>query len=301
MPHHREIRLACAPADGLGARRLVRDLVRNDGARVEVLEVAGALASRAGVKEAIRGRAARLRDLVPGLVAGVRCIERDATGLRVTADAPAGVRLSGILKHLGDDGESVPDAVVFELLGGVARAASTLHRMPGLAHGALTAAHVALDADGAATFTDGAFGGAIEDLQWNRDQLWRAFGLTFPAAAGLPRLDQRADVMQLGVIGLSLALRRPLREDEYPRGLIDLIVLATPDAGIVYGAVSLRMWLQQALQLHPRANFGSAVDAERALAEIPVPPGGRRPAAQALRELIRRVAVYEAHLSGAVA
>ncbi len=273
--------------------------MREGSARVEVLDVAAPLASQAGVEEAIRGRAARFRALVPGLAAGVRRIERDAAGLHITADVPAGVRLSAVLAHVVDSGEPLPDAVVLELLGAIVRAAAVLHRSTGLAHGALTASHVVLDAEGSATFTDCAFGGAIEELRWNRDQLWRAFGLTFPAAAGLPRLDQRSDVMQLGAIGLSLALRRPLREHEYPRGLIDLVVLATPDAAGAYGAVSLRMWLQQALQLHPRINFGTAADAERALAEIPTGPGSRRSAGQAVRELIRRVAGSQQDLSGA--
>lgn len=267
----------------------------------EVLDLAPALASQTGVEDAIRGRAARFCDLAPRLAARVRRIERDRAGLYVTADAPSGVRLSGVLAHLVDSGEPLPDAVVLELLGAIVRGAAVLHRSPGLAHGALTAPHVVLDADGSATFTDCVFGGALEELRWNRDQLWRVFGLTFPAAAGLPRLDQRSDVMQLGAIGLSLALRRPLREHEYPRGLIDLIVLATPDSAGAYGAVSLRTWLQQALQLHPRVNFGSAIDAERALADIPAAPGSRRTAGQVVRELIRRVAGSQQDLSGAIA
>ena len=49
---------------------------------------------------------------------------------------------------------------------------------------------------------------------------------------------------------------------------------------------ALRMWLQQALQLHPRSMFASAVEADRAFAEITATPGLRRAGAKALSALL---------------
>ena len=46
------------------------------------------------------------------------------------------------------------------------------------------------------------------------------------------------------------------------------------------------MWLQQALQLHPRSMFASAVEAERAFAEITAAPGLRRAGVKALSALL---------------
>jgi hypothetical protein len=85
---------------------------------------------------------------------------------------------------------------------------------------------------------------------------------------------------------LAVALRRPLRDDEYPRGAADLVVAATSDLSAV-GASALRMWLQQALQLHPRSMFASAVEAERAFAALTSTPGLRRAGAKALTALLQ--------------
>ncbi len=50
---------------------------------------------------------------------------------------------------------------------------------------------------------------------------------------------------------------------------------------------ALRSWLQEALQVHPRLAFRSAVDAQRAFAEIISRPAHRRAGPFALQELLR--------------
>jgi hypothetical protein len=47
------------------------------------------------------------------------------------------------------------------------------------------------------------------------------------------------------------------------------------------------MWLQEALQLHPRSMFASAVDAERAFAALTAAPGLRRAGIKALNALLQ--------------
>jgi hypothetical protein len=51
----------------------------------------------------------------------------------------------------------------------------------------------------------------------------------------------------------------------------------------------MRMWIQQALQLHPRSVFVSAAEAGRAFTEMTEHVGGRRTAAQALQRLLREM------------
>ncbi|HEY6360644.1 MAG TPA: hypothetical protein VIX63_06045 [Vicinamibacterales bacterium] len=270
--------------DGLGERWV---LMQPPHGQVEVLTLAPALASHAPAEPAIRARAERMADVIAQAVTAVRRVERDAAGMRVVADAVAGIRLSDVLSQLESGGNILPHAGMLELASAVVRALAVLHRLStGLAHGAVTPAHIVLRPDGTAVLTDSVFGTALESLEWNREQLWREFHVALPAAASLPRFDQRADVTQLGAVVLAIALRRRLRDDEYPRGAADLVLAATADRS-AHGASALRMWLQQALQLHSRSMFPSAVEAQRAFLEIAPAPGPGRAGARAVSALLQ--------------
>ncbi|MBI4264760.1 MAG: hypothetical protein HY657_10320 [Acidobacteria bacterium] len=271
--------------DGFGVR--VRQA---NGAHgwLEVLELGEPLAGHPAVEHLLRSRAARFADADAPSCSRVQRIEREGAVLRVTAEVPDGVRLSDLLADLEFGNELLPDAGALELAGAVVAAVAALHQLPGsLAHGALNPSHMVLTRDGTAVLTDAWFGPALEALQQNREQLWREYGVALPAAASLPRFDQRADVTQLGAVVLAIALRRPLHSDEYPRGIGDLVVTATP-FGRVSHAPALRSWLEQALQLHPRAVFGSAVGAQHVFAEILAASGLRRAGTQAVQALVRK-------------
>ena len=273
--------------DGLGVRRIETDGRTN----TEVLEFTPALASQPILEQAIRGRASRYADLDIRLFAPVKRIERAGQTLRVASEMPAGVRLSHLLAHLESTGEVVPESAMFELSSLVVNAVAALHSWPGrLAHGAINPAHVLLTHDGRIMLTDCVFGAALEVLQRNREALWKEFGLAMPAAASLGRFDQQADVTQMGALILAIVLQRPLRAGEYPRGVSDLVVTATESSsapGIRSASSALRMWLQEALQTHPRVAFRSAVEAQRAFADINTVPGGRRSGVTALQVLLR--------------
>ncbi len=269
--------------DGLGVRTLDPDPRQG---RVETLHVSSTLAEHPAIEQVIRARAARYAELGPGTFTPIYRVDRDDSGLRVLAHAPDGVRLSEILTHLAS-GEALPAAGMLELAAAAIKAVAAVHQLPGgISHGAITPAHIVLTSDGTAVLTDGVFGAAVEALQRNREQIWREFGLALPASANLPRFDQRADVTQLGACVLAIVLGRPLTADEYPRGIADLIVTATSDAAPHASAV--RSWLLQAMQLHPRAMFGNAVEAQKTFVEITSAPGMKRAGRQAVQALVSR-------------
>jgi len=142
--------------------------------------------------------------------------------------------------------------------------------------------------DGRVMLTDCVFGAGLEVLQRNRENLWQEFRLAMPPSASLARFDQQADVTQMGAILLAIVLQRPMRTHEYPRGVSDLIMTATESAATPTGSSSeLRMWLQEALQVHPRVAFRSAVESQRSFADINSRPGARRAGAMALQVLLR--------------
>ena len=270
--------------DGLGVRTLDPDPRQG---RVETLHVSSTLAQHPAIEQVIRARAARYAELGPGTLTPVYRVDRDDAGLRVLAHAPDGVRLSEILTLLASGQETLSDGGALELAAAVIKAVAAVHQLPGgVSHGAITPAHIVLTREGTAVLTDGVFGAAVEALQRNREQIWREFGLALPASANLPRFDQRADVTQLGACVLAIILGRPLTADEYPRGIADLVVRATSDSAPHASAV--RSWLLQALQLHPRALFGNAVEAQKTFGEIATAPGTKRAGRQALQALVSR-------------
>lgn len=251
---------------------------------MEVLELAPALCS-AAAEQAIRSRAARTSDLRPGTIVPIWRIDRAGQVLSIVSPAIDGVLLSDLLAGLHAGTVMVSDAVLFELAASIIAAVATLHQLPGaFAHGTICPAHVAV-VPGGVLLTDPAMATVLQDLQCNREQLWRHYGLAFPPSASLPRFDQRTDVTQLGAVILAILLRRPLGADEYPRCARDLVLDATA-AQPSYGS-TLGMWIQQALQLHPRSVFATAADAGRAFTDMMAMVSGRRTAAQALDRLAR--------------
>lgn len=271
--------------DGLGIRR-----VEHDGrTQIEILALAPVLANHPIVEQAIRTRATRYADLDMRSFAPVRRLERSGTSLNIVTEIPAGVRLSHLLAHLEATGERVPEPAVFELASSIINAVASLHAWPGgLAHGAINPAHILLTNDGRVLLTDGVFGGGLEALQRNREALWKEFRLAMPPAASLARFDQQTDVAQMGACILALILRRPLRAPEYPRGVSDLVMAATEADSLSGSAagLTLRTWLQAALQIHSRIAFRSAVDAQRAFSELASARHSRSEGATALQLLM---------------
>jgi hypothetical protein len=271
--------------DGFGARSLAFDA---DLGRVERLDLTPALATSAS-EQAIRARAAYLTSVEDHPLGRVVRIARKGDSLSVFSAAPDGVSLSEILAGLEFKTISLSGEELLELASSVVAALATMHgRMTSIAHGALTPAHIVLQRDGSTILTGAVYGDALQALQKNREHLWRDFGLALPTAANFPRFDQKSDVTQLGAIVLAITQRRTLRRDEYPRGTPDLAlsvsVAADPNTNS-----KLRLWLQDALQLHGRVSFGSAVEAARAFRDVLPASEERTLEALALQTAIRQL------------
>jgi hypothetical protein len=108
-------------------------------------------------------------------------------------------------------------------------------------------------------------------MQYGRERLWHELRIAMPPSAGIPRFDQRADVTGIGVVALSLVLGRSLRDDEFPRGVNDLLNTARERTAIGDEAPlshALRAWLACALQTDIRRAFASAPEALAALDQL---------------------------------
>ena len=131
-------------------------------------------------------------------------------------------------------------------------------KLGALAHGALNPAHVLLQRDGRVILTDAVFGEALQQLDHNREELWRHYSIAMPSAATLPRFDRRTDVAQMGSVILAVLMRRTLLAHEYPRPVADLVMTATAENGPAGPCgPRIRAWLQQTLQCsHGRCFVG---------------------------------------------
>ena len=277
--------------DGLGERRIAADPSHG---LVEVLELAPELATRSGVAALIERRASVVGSL-DGVVAHVHGVARQGAAVFVTADLPRGLRLSTLLGIAASRHERLSETVVLHVAQALMRSLATLHRhVEPFVHGAICPDHIVLTPDGDAVFTDAAFGAVLPDLEYSRERLWKTFGLAMPAAASLPRFDQRADVTQLAAVILAVAIRRHLTEADFPRAVPELLASvmapAAPDA--LERASQFRAWLQRALQLPSRGVFSSALDAERSL--TPLVGSSSRETRAAVSALVRELTMPEA-------
>jgi hypothetical protein len=255
--------------DGLGNRTMVEE---PGGERLEVLTVADPL-TREDSEYVIRTRVAAFAGVPATAVAPVHRLERRPDVLQITASLPDGVRLSAILEQLNARSIVLTDDALLQLVARLIRSVAAVHAAPGfIAHGAITPSHIIVTPR-EIVLTDAVFGGALQALPWNREQMWRTFGVALPCAASQVRFDQRTDVCQLGAVALAILLRRPLTTDEYPRAGATLVNIATDRLSC---GTAVRMWLQQALQLHPRATFASAVDAGQVFGEMFAAATGRQ-------------------------
>jgi hypothetical protein len=271
--------------DGFGARSITEDPQHG---RIERLDLTPALATPAS-EQAIRARAAYHNTLEDNPLGRVIRIARTGDALSVFSVCSDGVPLSELLAGLEFKTISLSGEELLEVGASIVTALATMHeRMPSLAHGALTPAHIVLQRDGSTVLTGAVYSEALQALERNREHLWRDFGVALPTAASLPRFDQRGDVTQLGAVVLALTLRRSLRRDEYPKQTHEM-AMAAHVTGNAATDSKLRTWLQDALQLHGRVTFASGVDAARAFHEVLPAAAERTLEALALQTVIRQL------------
>lgn len=268
--------------DGLGRRSRT---LEPTGEEVETLRLCRELSESAAAEAALIERAGRLAAFSHPSFAQVRKVERlrgPLGGLAVVSTAVPGVRLSEVLGHAQRKWVTPDLNAAACLLDQITGALADFHRHSvDFAHGALGPERIVVRPDGRVVIVEHALAPAIERLQMGRTPLWTQFRVAVPAVAGTARFDQLTDVMQLGVLALALALGRPIRRDEYPHRLQDLIAEAsTPDPLGERPTLSrsLRTWILRTLQLETRSSFRTAADAETALdavlAEEPRPKPG---------------------------
>jgi hypothetical protein len=255
--------------DGIGRRQRTVD---STGEEVETLRLCRPLSEAPSTEPALIERAGRLAAFGHPSFAQVRRVERlkgALGGLTVVSAAIPGMRLSDVLALAQRKWQAPDFDAALYLLEQTTAAMAALHRHSrDLSHGTLGPERIVIRPDGHPVIVEHVLAPAITQLQMSRASLWTEFRVPAPAVAGAARLDQMTDIMQLGVLSLALMLGRPIRREEFPQKLQDLLGEAsTPGALGPRPAVAraLHGWTLRTLQSESRAAFRTMSDAAAAL------------------------------------
>jgi hypothetical protein len=260
-------------SDGLGDRVVTADPAT--GELVQVLRLNPALTAVPSFEFALRERVARLANFRHGYYARIRRVDRaqpHASALALVSDHIEGARLSDILRVADERRLQLDINAALCLIRQLVPALVLLHENArDAAHGLVALERLIVTPHGRLVVAEHVCGAAVEQMQYGRERLWHEFRVAMPPSAGIPRFDQRADVTGIGVVTLSLVLGRPLRDEEFPPHLGDLLAGARERTALGEEqplSAPLRSWLARALQVDVRRAFSSAPEALAALDEI---------------------------------
>ncbi|MCL4847201.1 MAG: PEGA domain-containing protein [Acidobacteria bacterium] len=241
--------------DRLGERVVTPE---DGGGLVERLRIARALGTGAAFAASLESVRQRLESFVHPACLPVRRVEGpdDAGRVTLVSDHVDGTRLSCLLERASREGAPLPTGSVLHVLQGIVGALADLHaQWLGAFHGLLGIDRILLAPDGRVLLTEYIIGGALARHQSvSRADLWPVLGLAVPQLDDIPPFVPLTDHIQLGVVGLSLLLNRPLGPDEYPARIEALLDEARETDLVGQQAplgASLRQWLARALLVSP--------------------------------------------------
>ena len=258
--------------DGFGERRRIAAPTGSE--TLDVLCLRGELTAVPSFEFSLRERVSRLAGFRHPCFAHVRTVERlsdPARTLALISNTVPGVRLSELLATAAQQNIVLGSDAALCLIRQLVTAMATLHEQaPDAPHGALGPERIVVTPNARLVIVEHVLGAALEQLQFSEDRLWRELRVPVPRAAGLPVIDRRTDVLQLGMVALALMVRRPLGGDDFHR-IGDTLVSAramTGDGEVEALAAGLRPWLTSALQLDVRSSFATAMEAREELETV---------------------------------
>jgi serine/threonine protein kinase len=249
-------------SDGLGDRLLMFD--NTDAASLELLRFRPSLANAPGFERTLREAVRRLASFKHDAFAQARSLRRleGDDGLALISTHIEGKRLSDMFRRTHHHDGMHPGFATW-LIRQLTSALSDFHAQgEDIAHGALTADRIVLTPDRRLVIIEHVLGEALDERRFSPERLWHDVGIiATPTVADAPRLDKRSDIVQLGLVTLSVLLGRPITPDDYPKNLERLLDEFAETSGKRSPTLvgPLRRWLIEALD--PGAGFETAVEA----------------------------------------
>src|SRR5829696_5182603 len=209
--------------DGLGDRHQIADRTRTE--LLEVLSLRTELTAVAAFEFALRERVSHLASFHHASFARVRSVERlkHPAALAVVSEATTGVRLSELLAFAERTNVTFDIDAALCLLRQLVPAVAMLHEnAPDVAHGAIAAERIVVTPSARIVVVEHVLGSALAEVRLSADQYWQQLRVALPAGFA-PPFNHRSDVTQLGAVALGLILGRPLRNDEPPSQLAEVV------------------------------------------------------------------------------
>ncbi len=146
----------------------------------------------------------------------------------VVSDHVPGVRLSTILAAAETHLLPVEMNAALCLLRQLVHAVAVLHdKAPDVCHGAIGPERIIVTPHARLVLVEYVLGSAIEQLRYSNKQYWQDLRVPLPRTFGMPHLDRRTDVTQVGATALALVIGRPLADDEFPAQISDMTASAS--------------------------------------------------------------------------
>jgi hypothetical protein len=183
----------------------------------------------------------------------------------VVSDHVPGVRLSKILAAAETHLIPIEMHAALCLLRQLVHAVAVLHdKAPDVCHGAIGPERIIITPTARLVLVEHVLGSAIEQLRYPNKQYWQELRVPLPRTFGMPHLDRRTDVTQVGATALALIVGRLLSDDEYPAQVSEMTARAlalSPGGALEPLPLPLKVWLQRALQIDAKTPFSSAPEA----------------------------------------
>jgi hypothetical protein len=249
-------------SDGLGDRLLMFD--NTGAASLELLRFRPSLANAPGFERALREAVQRLASFKHAAFTQARSLQRleGDDGLALISTHVEGKRLSDMFRRTHHHDGMHPGFAAW-LIRQLTSALADFHAQgDDVAHGALSADRIVLTPDRRLVIVEHVLGAALDERRFSAERLWHDIGIiAVPTMEDAPRLDKRGDIVQLGLVTLSVLLGRRVTPDEYPRNLDGLLDEFAETSGKRSPTLvgPLRRWLIEALD--PSAGFETALEA----------------------------------------
>jgi hypothetical protein len=253
--------------DGLGARVRVTDA---GGDVVEQLQLTSDIAAQ---ESAIRDRVGRLVNFRHARYVRLRGVDRAKTGTKplvVAYDALDGHRLSSVLETLPKLSLNVEVDIALQIIRDLLPAIGILHDSRKVTHGAIALERLVYTSQQRLVIVDHGLGAALARMNLPRKKLWDQYRIASPATTRA-LFDEKMDVVQIGLVALSLLLGRPLTEDDYP-AQVKRLIFSVKEVSSRIGSrpigPELRRWLERATGIDEAQTFNAIKEAQDAFETV---------------------------------
>src|SRR4029453_11492748 len=188
-----------------------------------------------------------------------------AMRLALVSEYVQGPRLSDLLRVAHQREVVIDVAAAVSLTRQLLAASAVLHEQtPDVANGLIAPERLIVTPQGRVAIAEQALCTAIEQGRYRPEQLWRRFRIATNPGTDTRRFTHRTDLLNIGLVTLSLLLGRPLADEDFPERISQLLDTArerSPPRHDRPLSPPFRDWLTRALQLDPDRIFASPSDA----------------------------------------